>query len=318
MTIGITGITGYIGSQLLNRLINQGHTIRALIHKKPPTKTSTQIEYITGDLQDKTSLKKFTKNLDTIIHCAALVKDYGPRHQFYTINYQGTKNLVNTCPTSLNRFIYLGHIDYSHDKNNPYTRSKQQTEHWLTQHHQDHNFPSIIIRPGNVYGPEATTWVLRPLRAIQHNRIRLINHGSGIFHHTYIDNLIDAVLLAHKSDVIYGETLDITDNDTTITWKRYFNDLATMLNKPPIKKNLSKSTALIIAHLSMLTSRLFNTPPLISPMAVKIFTNTAPISIQKAQQQLHYQPKITYPQAIKEINKWVKGTYLRQYSSEKL
>lgn len=300
----ITGSTGYIGSCLTKKLASQGHHIDALTHITQPNFYHKNIHYIHCDITDKKNLTPLTKHYDAVFHCAAKVKDYGPKKQFISINVQATKNLAETIPT--NCFIHLGHITYEKNKNaGYYSQSKHQAEHYLLKKHKKENYPVIIIRPGNVYGPGASLWVLRLIQAIQNNRIRLIDNGKGIFHHTYIDNLLDALQLAVNNEKARGQSFDITDGDDTITWKKYFNDLAQLINKAPIQKNISKHTALTLSKLLMMYSFITKKPPFISPTALSILTNTSKISIQPAQIVLGYQPKISYETALQQIKKWI-------------
>lgn len=156
-----------------------------------------------------------------------------------------------------------------------------------------------------MYGPRASTWVLRPLKAIQQGRIRLIDHGQGIFLHTYIDNLIDALHVAMRTPSLEGETIDVTDGDNAITWGRYLDDLAAIAGRPPITKDLSRSTALFISKMLMLGYRLFRIPPLVTPQAVFSFTNTQSVSLEKAQRLLGYSPTVDYHEGMQRVHQWL-------------
>jgi len=110
----VTGSTGYIGSNLTKRLITEGHQVIGLTHKsKPILKQGKNLTYIQADITDSKSLNKAlsNKNIDVVFHCAAYVKDYGKKNDFYQINYYGTKNLVAiTKELGVSRFIYIGRI----------------------------------------------------------------------------------------------------------------------------------------------------------------------------------------------------------------
>jgi nucleoside-diphosphate-sugar epimerase len=299
----ISGATGYIGSFLTKKLAKQGHHIHALTHITQPTFFHKNIQYIQTDITEKKNLVHLTDTYDAVFHCAAKVNDYGPLKQFVAINIQATKNLAETINT--NCFVYLGHISYEKHQNvGYYSQTKHQAEHFLLQKHNNENYPVIIIRPGNVFGPNASLWVLRLIQSIQNNTIRLINNGKGIFHHTYIDNLLDAILLAINNPNAKGQTFDITDGDDSVTWKKYLDDLAQIINKPPIQKNISKTTAATLSKIMMIYSYLTKKPPLLSPTAVSILTNTSKISIQKAQTILGYKPQISYETSMQNIKQW--------------
>ena len=79
----------------------------------------------------------------------------------------------------------------------------------------------------------------------------------GIFIHTYIDNLIDSLILTMNTSGINGEIIEITDGDNSITWGRYLNDLSEIIGKKPIKRNISKSFALIIGNVMIFMYSIF-------------------------------------------------------------
>jgi len=304
----VTGAAGFIGSALVHRLVSEGHQVRGILHRTQPRIFHTNVEYVTGDITNREFLTKVMNNIDVIFHCAAVVKDYGPKKEFYQINVQGTKNLVTACEThSVKRFIFLSHIRYeSENWETEYRATKKLAEQYLIEKYKEEQFPVVIIRPGHVYGPGATTWVLRPLRAIEKNRIALIDRGNGIFLHTFIENLVDALLAAVDEPRALGETIDVTDGVNTTTWGAYLNALAKMLHKPPIHRNLSKRTALCISKLMMMRYKLLKIEPWVTPTAVEIFTNTHTVSIEKARTILGYNPKIDFREGLRRVEHWLK------------
>jgi nucleoside-diphosphate-sugar epimerase len=247
--------------------------------------------------------------VDIVFHCAAAVKDYGPKEEFYQINVEGTKHLVAACEAhAVKRLIFLSHIRYESEKSGAdYRATKALAEQYLLEKYSQEKFPVVIIRPGNVYGPGATTWVLRPLRAIQKNRIALIDEGNGIFLHTYIENLIDALLAAVDEPRAIGKTIDVTDGDNTTTWGEYLNALAKITHKPPIQKHLSKRTALFVSRFMMILYKVFRIEPWVTPMAVEIFTNRQTVSIEAAKSILGYTPKIGLSEGLQHVEQWLKA-----------
>jgi nucleoside-diphosphate-sugar epimerase len=303
----VTGATGYIGSSLIQRLTNKNNKVIGLLHKTNPSIINKNVKYVYGDIINKSSLENIMNDIDVVFHCAALVRSFGTKNDFNKINYEGTKNLVDVCKNNnIKMFIYLGHIQYESDiKFDYYSLSKIKTEQYLIHKYKKDKFPVVIIRPGHVYGPGATYWVIGIIKAIKYNRIALINQGNGIFHHMYIDNLIDALISLINETKAIGKQIDITDGDNSINWKTYINDLAKMLNEKPVNKNISKKSALILSNIMAFFYYMFRIEPLITPTIVSMLTNQERISIYKAKSILNYQPKINYSEAMINIEKWI-------------
>ena len=303
----VTGASGFIGSALVKRLVQNGYHVRAVLHTTTPSHQETQVEYIHADLTDAASLPSLVQDIDIVYHCAAQVRDFGSKKEIMDVNLKGTQNLVNACGSKIHQFIFLSHLhSTSSTYIGVYSSSKGHAEHSLLQQHKVNQFPVVIVRPGSVFGPGALTWCLRPLQAIQQSRIALIDHGSGIFLHTYLENLLDGLLHIPATGHLEGEIIEITDGDNGTTWKTYLNDLAALAGKPPIKRNISKTTAILISHLMMFRYYLTHTPPLVTPTAVHLLTNHRTVSIEKAQKLLGYKPKIDYAEAMKHITEWLK------------
>jgi len=302
----VTGASGFIGSALVKRLVQNGHRVRACLHKTSPLHRETLVDYVITDLTDPASLTPLVKDIDTVFHCAAHVKDFGSKKEIMNVNLKGTQHLVEACGNKIHQFIFFSHLhSTSPTYIGAYSSSKGLAEQYLLQQHQNNQFPVVIIRPGSVFGPGATTWCLRPLQAIQQDRIALINHGTGIFLHTYIENLLDGLLSIPTTPHLEGEIIEITDGDNTTTWKTYFNDLAALAGKPPITRNITKTTAQLISHSMMIRYYLFNKTPLLTPTAVHLFTNHRTVSIEKASKLLGYSPVVHYAEAMKHIAQWL-------------
>jgi nucleoside-diphosphate-sugar epimerase len=303
----VTGCGGYIGDALSKRLVEEKYDVVGLIHNSKPVKSDLNIDYIRGDLTEINSLIDATKDIDIIFHCAGFVKEYGSKKKYFDINFEGIKKIVSACQSEdIKRFIYLGRIrNESFSYENYYAITKSLAEDYLLSKYKFEKFPVIIIRPGNVFGPGATKWVIGPIESIKNNKIALINNGEGIFLHTYIENLLDALILSIKKPNIIGKVIEVTDGDNSITIRKYFNDLASIIGKKPITKNISRKNAILIGRIMLVFHFLLKIKPWITPTSVDILTNKKSITIGRARSLLGYEPKVNYETAMIIIKDWL-------------
>lgn len=168
----ITGANGFIGSTIVNSITkDKNYKIFVLVRKTSNLQRLSnvldKISFFYGDVRDKNSLAEPIKNVDLIIHCAAVlrcIKDI----TYYEVNHLGTKNLVETIieyNPNIQGLIYLSSqaaagpsnslcYKKSYEQCEPvshYGKSKLFAEQEILKY--KNKIKSIILRPGAVYGP---------------------------------------------------------------------------------------------------------------------------------------------------------------------
>jgi len=169
MKVFLTGYSGFLGSNIATRLLNDGMQVKALCRGTNPQKHHEAIEFSQGDLSDTSKLATVLKNCDAVIHAAALTKTWDPDHtQFMQVNYTGTKNLLKACEeTGVERFVYVStagvigpttHIpatesfQKSVNQDDAYVTSKKLAEKEVLK--SGENGMNInIVYPSRMYGP---------------------------------------------------------------------------------------------------------------------------------------------------------------------
>lgn len=171
MKILVTGANGFIGSRIVEFLVNNGYEVNVLIRKTSNLSRITnfldKVKIFYGEVRDKDSLVEPIKNSDLIVHCAAVLRCI-KKETYYEVNHQGTKNLVETIVSynpKLNGIIYLSsqaaagpsqNLNFKtiNDKETPvshYGKSKFLAEQELLKYSD--KIKTVILRPAAVYGP---------------------------------------------------------------------------------------------------------------------------------------------------------------------
>jgi dTDP-4-dehydrorhamnose reductase len=118
-----------------------------------------------------------------------------------------------------------------------YRASKIEAEGIMWRYHKEHGLPVVVFRPPLIYGPHGVYWTARIVKEIQKGAI-LVNGGGGAANLVYVDNLIDAILLAMETDAGDGEAFNVVDDDR-LTWHDVYHAYAGMVDSHPPLRNMS-------------------------------------------------------------------------------
>lgn len=171
MKILITGANGFIGSSLVNFLVKENFDVSVLVRKTSNVSSLKEvwdkIKVYYGDVRNKDSLVEPVRNVELIIHCAAVLRCVNNK-LYYEINHIGTKNLVEAIieyNDKIKGIIYFSSqaasgpskiAEYKKINDEPtpvshYGKSKLLAEQELSKYSD--NIKTIILRPAATYGP---------------------------------------------------------------------------------------------------------------------------------------------------------------------
>lgn len=175
MKILITGASGWLGSELTERLLEEGNSIRAFVllpSKKLhdlKERYSNLLEVFQGNICDKASVDKALENIEIVYHLAAKVhslpKNKLEEEEIFNINAEATRNLFELCiEHNVKRVIFYSSvsvygeseriIDINSPKNpvTAYAKSKLVAEEIGLTLYKEKELPIVIIEPVTVYG----------------------------------------------------------------------------------------------------------------------------------------------------------------------
>ncbi|MBI4228976.1 MAG: NAD-dependent epimerase/dehydratase family protein, partial [Deltaproteobacteria bacterium] len=231
----LTGGTGFIGSRLVHKLVENGYEVRCLVRKSSEIERLEKlgVELCYGDLSDHDSLRELTRGGEVVYHLAAMVSDWGPRKEFYRMNVDGTRVLLEaSLDSGVKRFIHMStstvvwksdfwevhninDIDesypYPERYNDYYNETKAEAERFVIRFHERKGLATIVLRPSNVWG--AGDRVILPRIALAAKKGILFPMGSGRrwVSPCHVDNLVHALMLSAKSDSRGGNIYFIND-----------------------------------------------------------------------------------------------------------
>jgi len=208
--IGITGASGFVGNALLSKLeaLNYQCTV---LQNKSPIQCADQTLVIQGGLGNLDCVEKFIHASDIIIHCGGVVAAK-KKDLFFTVNTQGTKNIIDamhdTKKTDTDKkILFISSLAARQPRISPYAKSKADAEICFNDRH---SFGWDILRPPGIYGPYDDNTA--PLFALLGKRLALkLGPKEARFSMIYIDDLVDAIISWIKTDNPTQQIYEISD-----------------------------------------------------------------------------------------------------------
>jgi len=202
----VTGAGGFIGSHLVEALVNQGEEVRAFVRYNSrdelglledlPKEIQSQVEIVPGDLKDPDGVRGVVKGCAKVFHLGAVVAipySYVHPFDFVQTNILGTAHLLNACleTKGLEKIIHTSTsevygtaqyvpIDEKHplQAQSPYAASKIAADKLAESYHLSFGLPIATLRPFNTFGPRQSLRAIIPTivsQAIDGKKIRLGN-----------------------------------------------------------------------------------------------------------------------------------------------
>jgi nucleoside-diphosphate-sugar epimerase len=320
----VTGATGGLGRNLIERLYRDGHDVIALGRNRLVGKTiaSNGIRFEAVDLSENHRLKRLSEGRDVVFHCAALSSPWGLRSDFEAINVQGTINVSDAALLAGARLVHVStpsiYANFSDQLEinefsalpkrmvNDYARTKLKAEVAIRSAAREDGLESIILRPRGIFGPYDTTLMPRLMAAAERGPVPLINGGRAVVDVTYVENVVDALILAAEARHIKGgEAFNIT-NGQGIIISDLIKQALTAVGVPYRTKNLPYWLADLVARGLEFSAWIGATKgePALTRYTAGLFAFDQTLDINRARVNLGYVPRVSVSEGISRYAEW--------------
>jgi nucleoside-diphosphate-sugar epimerase len=223
LTILVTGATGFIGTSLVRRLLQEGASVRVLARspKKARPLATEGAQVVVGDVTDPTAIASAMDGVRVVYHLAGrLFAPDVPASEYRRTHVDGTKLLLAHC-AGIERFVHcsttgvLGATgEEPADENAPPnpTNAYEATKADAEQAVRTGTLPAVIARPGLVYGP-GDLHLLPFFRAVLRRRFRPIGRRPVWLHPIYIDDMTEALLRCGQHADAVGECFNLAGTE---------------------------------------------------------------------------------------------------------
>lgn len=309
----VTGGTGFIGSHLTEALLNENFDVYCIVRN--PLKLrflqGLNVKIIQGDCSQKETIEKIHWNFDYIFNLSGITKATHPE-EFFQSNYIGTKNLVEVAVErnpSLKRFVHVSSLAAVgpcrdgkpvDEKTEPapvseYGKSKLLGEK-AVEFFKD-RLPITIIRPPAVYGPRDSDF-LTFFKMIKAGVVLYLT--EAIYSTIYVNDLVNGIITASKSEKAVGETFFIAEPQPYNT-HQIVEAISDAIGKRPVKIKIPKGIGMFFIRVF----QKFDKKSIINSDKLKELVQPCWVcNTQKAEQLLGFKTKTKLKEGMEWTAKW--------------
>lgn len=323
----ITGATGFLGRHTAQRLIGEGAQVTGLGRSLSQGRLLTEMgaRFVSCDLAHANNLGEIFRDHDLVIHCAALASPWGRYKEFYAANVTATENVLKAArEAGIKRLVHVStpsiYIDHSnrldvHESEplprraiNYYADTKRLAEERVDLATRE-GLPVVCIRPQGIIGPGDSAIFPRIMRMARRKILPIIGDGDNWIDLTYVDNVVEALLLAMRAPAqANGRKYNITNGEPVqlyVLLKAVFAELGFSYREKriPFRRAYRLAGAMEMACRYLLQGR----EPLLTRYTVCALGLSRTLNIDAARRDLNYKPIVDMPEAIRRLTAYLRA-----------
>ena len=328
----ISGAPGWLGTSLAETVV-RGASFRSIsteprkvrciaqrgVDPAPLTALGDNVEVVQADLRDSRSVRGLCDDADTVFHCAGIIH---PRriHELFDINVSGTQHLLNQAiEAGAKRFIFVSSnspaglnaspttLMEEQDPPRPYLNyglSKLQAEWLVNDAFRAGKIETVIVRPCWFYGPNQPKRQSTFFKMIKGGHPMIVGKGENLRSMSYVDNIVQAMLLAEKVEKAAGRTYWVADR-RPYSFVEIIQTVAKLLGvavRPLYLPRVASDMARFVDSLVQMTGLYNQEIHVAGELAA-----TIAVSIEAAQRELGYDPEIELEEGMRRSIEWCRS-----------
>lgn len=313
----VTGGSGFLGKALVARLLKGGEPIRILTRRPiAALEGNPNALIVLGDLGDPGAVDRAVAGVEIVYHAGAGMK--GGKEAFESGTVLGTKNVVDACLRhNVARLVHVSSLSVldqaGHKKGTPvteasptephpelrgaYSQTKLTAENIVLDAIRNQNLPAVILRPGQIFGPGAEKTAPSGVIGLG-SRWLVMGNGSLPLNLVYVDDVVDAMLLAGSQKDVCGRIFQLVDPNTAA--QKDYIEAAVHYNAGAIKAIYAPKAVLFSLALGVETlGRLLKRQVPLSRYKIKSLAPISPFDGSAARNQLGWTPAVGTREGLK-------------------
>jgi 2-alkyl-3-oxoalkanoate reductase len=323
MRVLVTGGTGFTGTALVQRLLEDGHDVVALDYKEGLQcdllrKQGARVEI--GSVTDQDAVRRSIQGVELVFHLAAAFRELNVPDSFYDeVNVGGTRVVLEAARREgVRKFVYCstcgvhGNVDHPPANEDApiqpadyYQRTKYEAEP-LVKRDAGPDMETVILRPAAIYGPGDPERFFMIFKRVAKGTFPMFGSGRTLYHPLYIDNLVDAFLLCIPAGVGHGREYLIAD-EKYYPIEEIVRAVAKALEVPVRIPHYPVWPVVAVGHVVEKVCKPIGVTPPIFPRRVDWYRQNRAFDISRAQRELGYTPRVELEDGLRRTGIWYRG-----------
>ena len=300
----VTGATGFTGSYLVRRLVDEGLSVRAIARHTSNVEPfeGLPIRWFRGEIYDSVLVREAMHDVRYVFHLAACYRDpKAATDEYAKVHVHSTKLLAREAlqnPTFA-RFIHTSTIGvHGHvarppaDEESPYSPgdayqdTKLEAEQWLRKFASDNSLPFTIVRPAAIFGP-GDRRLLKLFKFAERGWCPLLDRHNTLYHLIHVEDLTRFYLNVATHSAALSEVF-ICGNESPTDIRSIVDTVGEFLGKKPRYVSFPSRPMFMLADFSERLCKVLNVAPILYRRRLAFFTKDRSFDTRKSRRLLNF------------------------------
>jgi nucleoside-diphosphate-sugar epimerase len=320
----VTGGTGFLASHLIPALQRRGHQVSAFIlpSSDPAGLRQRGVEVHVGDVRRLDTLTPTMRGTDAVFHLAAAIGVRRPMRDYHAVNVTGTENVCRAAlAAGVKRLVHVSSTSvYQQGLGlplredfplkplpDPYPRTKAAGDNLVQRLIESEHLPATIVRTSTIFGPGDDLNFGRIADRLLAGKSIVIGSGRNRVPFAFVGDVVQGLLLVLEHERAEGQIYNLADGGPP-TQEELLHAVAGELGARMPRVHVPYGLAYGTAFAAEGAARLTRTPhPLVTRFGIALYGADNRVAIDKARQELGYQPRVSLPQGVSIAADWYRG-----------
>ena len=324
----VTGGGGFLGGALVRGLLARGHRVRSFSRGAYPELEALGVDVVRGDLADAAAVRRACAGCEVVFHNAARAAVWGRHDAFYGPNVLGTQNVLQACrDEGVPRLVFTStasvvfgredirggdeSLPYPRRQASPYAATKAEAER-LVLAADGPGLRTVALRPHLIWGPGDTQIVPRIIAQARAGKVVRVGDGTNVVDTTYIDNAVDAHLLAARALLANGRACGrpffVSNGEPANLWM-LIDRILDEAGLPPVRRSVPAPLAVVLGAAVGSAHEWLRRPgePRLTRFLAEELSTSHWFDIGAARRELGYAPAVSLEEGLRRLGAWLRS-----------